>query len=76
MNLKKLKWLVNQYAKEETGCQDATTIIGIERITKNLDSTDGLAAAVCHFNLVKWLGLKLHWLGCVCKTKRRERKLK
>jgi crossover junction endodeoxyribonuclease RuvC len=51
-------------------------LLGLKELPKISDSTDGLAAAVCHFNLVKWLGLKLHWLGCFCKTKRRERKKK
>jgi crossover junction endodeoxyribonuclease RuvC len=32
-----------------TSCQNATATFGIERLPKNLDSTDGLAAAVCHF---------------------------
>jgi Holliday junction resolvasome RuvABC endonuclease subunit len=36
-----------------TSCQNATATFGIE-IAKNLDSTDGLAAAVCHFNQVRW----------------------
>jgi crossover junction endodeoxyribonuclease RuvC len=41
-----------------TGCQNATATLGTERITKNLDSTDGLAAAVCHFNSGKVVGTK------------------
>ena len=35
---------------------------------KNLDSTDGLAAAVCHFKLEEWKWVKLFGLGCLCKT--------
>jgi hypothetical protein len=58
----------------KTSCQNATATFGIERITKNLDSTDGLAAAVCHFNSGKVVELKLYRLGCVCKTKRRKSK--
>jgi crossover junction endodeoxyribonuclease RuvC len=37
----------NGNASKETGCQNATALIGMKELPKNLDSTDGLAAAVC-----------------------------
>jgi crossover junction endodeoxyribonuclease RuvC len=48
-----------------------------ERITKNLDSTDGLAAAVCHFQFRKVVGTKSYtgWDAFVKQNEEREVKI-
>ena len=48
---KKLKWrsLETETPAKNKSPKCCKTIIRFETITKNLDSTDGLAAAVCHF---------------------------
>jgi crossover junction endodeoxyribonuclease RuvC len=55
-------------ASKEQG-QDAATTFRLKELPKNLDSTDGLAAAVCHFfNSGKVVGTKSYTGWDVCKT--------
>ena len=41
----------NGNASKEQVAKMLQQLLGFKRITKNLDSTDGLAAAVCHFSI-------------------------
>jgi len=69
---KKIKMAItgNGNASKEQVAKMLQQLLGLKELPKNLDSTDGLAAAVCHFLiLAKPQVKKLFWVECFCKTK-------
>ena len=68
---KKIKMAItgNGNASKEQVAKMLQSLLQLKELPKNLDSTDGLAAAVCHFyNAGKITIGKSYTLGCFCKT--------
>ena len=52
-------------------------LLGIKKLPKNLDSTDGLAAAVCHFyNQNNTLSSEKNYSGWSAFVKKNEKRIK
>jgi crossover junction endodeoxyribonuclease RuvC len=53
------------------------SLLGIKKLPKNLDSTDGLAAAVCHFyNQNNKLSSEKNYSGWSAFVKQNEKRIK
>lgn len=76
---KKIKMSItgNGNASKEQVAKMLQSLLGIKKLPKNLDSTDGLAAAVCHFyNQNNTLSSEKNYSGWSAFVKQNERRIK
>ena len=76
---KKIKMSItgNGNASKEQVAKMLQSLLGIKKLPKNLDSTDGLAAAVCHFyNQNYTLSSEKNYSGWSAFVKQNERRIK
>lgn len=76
---KKIKMAItgNGNASKEQVAKMLQSLLGLKTLPKNLDSTDGLAAAVCHFyNSGKTLGEGKSYSGWASFVKQNEKRVK
>jgi len=76
---KKIKMAItgNGNASKEQVAKMLQSILGLKELPKNLDSTDGLAAAVCHFyNSGKTLGTGKSYSGWASFVQQNEKRIK
>ena len=76
---KKIKMAItgNGNASKEQVAKMLQSILGLKELPKNLDSTDGLAAAVCHFyNSGKTLGAGKSYSGWASFVQQNEKRIK
>jgi len=76
---KKIKMSItgNGNASKEQVAKMLQSLLGIKKLPKNLDSTDGLAAAVCHlYNQNNTLSSEKNYSGWSAFVKQNERRIK
>lgn len=76
---KKIKMSItgNGNASKEQVAKMLQSLLGIKKLPKNLDSTDGLAAAVCHFyNQNNTLSSEKNYSGWSAFVKQNEKRIK
>jgi crossover junction endodeoxyribonuclease RuvC len=75
---KKIKMAItgNGNASKEQVAKMLQSVLGLKTLPKNLDATDGLAAAVCHFYNSVWLEIGKSYSGWGAFVKQNEKRVK
>jgi len=75
---KKIKMAItgNGNASKEQVAKMLQSLLGLKELPKNLDSTDGLAAAVCHFYNGNKIDVGANYTGWAAFVKQNEKRIK